>query len=131
MEVLNGPGLAMMDILLQPDWHPGGPIPDGGSRETSKTMRYHGSGSLDGFSDGRSVCVYIYGSFLCCVRLVVPTFGVRIVGNKQYSQGSALDLWTMCSFGLDALRILLGNPVAVKGVENIGNIMLWYCWLSC
>ena len=46
-------------------------------------------------------------------------------------QGSAFDLWTMCLFGLDSLRIQLGDPVVVKVVENIGNNTLCDCWLSC
>ena len=54
-------------------------------------MRYHGSGSCDGISDSR-MCVYIPESFLCCVRLAGPTFGVWIIGNKQYDQGSTFDL---------------------------------------
>ena len=32
---------------------------------------------------------------------------------------------------MDAIQVQLGNPVAVKEVENIGNIKLWDCWLSC
>ena len=28
LSVLSGPGLAMMNTLLQPDWDPGGSIPD-------------------------------------------------------------------------------------------------------
>ena len=29
------------------------------------------------------------------------------------------------------MQVQLGNPVAVKEVENVGNIKLWDCWLSC
>ena len=68
------------------------------------------------------MCVYIFESFLCCVRLAGPTFGVRIVGNKQYGQGYMFDVWTICLFGLDALRIQLGDPVAVKEAETLGTL---------
>ena len=61
----------------------------------------------------------------------VQHLGVRVIRNKQDGQGSAFDLWTMCSFGLDALLIQLGDPVAVKAVENIGNNKLCDCWPSC
>ena len=75
--------------------------------------------------------MYIPDSSLGCVRLAGPTFGVRASRNKQVGQGSAFDLWTMCLFGLDALRIQLSDPVAVKVVDNIGNNTLYNCWLSC
>ena len=70
-------------------------------------------------------------SFLGCVRLAGPIFGVRVSRNKQVGQGSAFDLWTMCLFGLDSLRIQLSDPVTVKVVDNIGNNTLYDCWLSC
>ena len=196
--VVIWPGLAMMDILLQPDWDPGGSIPDSvgvvippkrcnvmnpgpvmvspkvgmpcvrrefagmpdqglfslipadfaalpfwvltfGSGSFSNDF---GSGSvrfctngllglLHGSNEMTGVCVYIPDSSLGCVRLAGPTFGVRVSRNKQVGQGSAFDLWTMCLFGLDALRIQLSDPVAVKVVDNIGNNTLYDCWLSC
>ena len=75
--------------------------------------------------------MYIPDSFLGCVRLAGPIFGVRVSRNKQVGQGSAFYLWTMCLFGLDSLRIQLSDPVAVKVVDNIGNNTLYDCWLSC
>ena len=54
-----------------------------------------------------------------------------IVGNKQYDQGSVIDLWTICLFGLYAIQVHLGNPVAFKEVQDIGNIKPRDCWLSC
>ena len=75
--------------------------------------------------------MYIPDSFLGCVMLAGPIFGVRVSRNKQVGQGSAFDLWTMCLFGLDYLRIQLSDPVTVKVVDNIGNNTLYDCWLSC
>ena len=90
--VLKGPGLAMMDILLQPDWDPGGSIPDmGGVVRLPKRCDITDPGPVM-VSPTAKMCVYISESFLCCVRLAGPTFGVRIVGNKQYDQGSTFDL---------------------------------------
>ena len=73
-------------------------------------MQYHGFGSCDGVSD----------SFLCCVRLASPIFGVRIVGNKQYGQGSRIDLWTICLFGLDAIQV----QSLSKGFKTLGTLNL-------
>ena len=56
---------------------------------------------------------------------------MRVIRKKQVVQGSAFYLWTMCLFGLDALRIQLSDPVAVKVIENIGNNTLCDCWPSC
>ena len=72
--------------------------------------------------------MYIPDSSLGYVRLAGPTFGVWVSRNRQVGQGSAFDLWTRCLFGLDVLRIQLGD---LKVVENIGNNTLCDCWLSC
>ena len=117
--------------MLQADWDPGGSIPDlGGVVRLPKRCDITDPGPVM-VSPTAEMCVCISESFLCCVRLAGPTFGVRIVANNQYGQGSTFDLWTMCLFGLDAMQVQLGNPVAVKEVQNIGNIKLWDCWLSC
>ena len=74
------------------------------------------------------ICVYISDSFLCCVGLAGPPFVVRIVEDRQCGQDFVFDLWTVCLFGLHYIQVLLGNPVAVKKVQNIKH---WDCWLSC
>ena len=107
--VLNGLGLAMMDTLLQPDWDLSGSIPD-----LDRVVRLPrrcditDPGPVMVFATA-DMCVYISDSFLCCVGLAGPTFGVHIVGNKQYGQGSTIDLWTICLFGLDAIQVQLDN----------------------
>ena len=112
--VLNGLGLAMMDTLLQPDWDPGGLIPVlGGFVRLPKRCDITDPGPMM-VSPTAEMCAHISESFL----LAGPTFGVRIFGNKQYGQASTIDLWTICLFGLDAIQVQLGNPVAVKETQR-------------
>ena len=91
--VLNGPGLTN-----DGHWDPDESIPDlGRVLRLPKRCNITDLGPVM-VSPTAEMCVYISDSFLCCVGLAGPTFGVRIVGNKQYDQGSAIDLWTIIMF---------------------------------
>ena len=77
------------------------------------------------------LCAWLLGSSALGVWVERDKTGQMGVNIKETQVGPEYRQWNGCLFKLDAIRIQMGSPVAVKAVRNIGNNGLYDLLLSC